>query len=110
MPLFSCISLWHLNVKELERDGDEAESNKEQSFVKQQFGVQPSETRMLGLKWNKVEDILTINFPKDDHPVTRGGILRKLAKIYDTFGLVSPLTLEGKLVYRAACESKAPGM
>ena len=99
---------WHSNVKELERDGDEAESNEEQSFAKQQFGVQPSETRMLGLKWNKVEDILTINFPKDDHPVTRRGILRKLAKIYDPLGLVSPLTLEGKLVYRAACESKAP--
>ena len=69
---------WHSNVKELERDGDEAESNKEQSFAKQQFEVQPSETRMLGF-----EDILTINFPKDDHPVTRRGILRKLAKIYD---------------------------
>ena len=46
--------------------------------------------------------------PKDDHPVTRQGILRKLAKIYDPLGLVSPLTLEGKLVYRAACKSKAP--
>ena len=85
------------------RDGDEAESNEEQSF-----GLKPSETRMLGLKWNKVEDILTINFPKDDHPVTRQGILRKLAKIYDPLGLVSPLTLAGMLVYRAACESKVP--
>ena len=32
---------WHSNVKELERDGDEVESNEEQSFAKQQFGVQP---------------------------------------------------------------------
>ena len=98
---------WHSNVEELERDGDGAGSNEEQSFAKQQFGVQPSETRMLGLKWNKVEDILTINFPQDDHPVTKRGILGKLAKIYDPLGLVSLLTLEGKLVYRAACESKA---
>ena len=60
---------WHSNVEELERDGDGAGSNEEQSFAKQQFGVQPSETRMLGLKWNKVEDILTINFPQDDHPL-----------------------------------------
>ncbi len=70
--------------------------------------MQPSETKMLGLKWNKVEDTLTINFPEDDHPMTRRGILGKLAKIYDPLGLVSPLTLEGKLVYRAACESKTP--
>ncbi len=96
------------NVKELERDSDQPENHDEQSFAKQQFGVQPSETKMLGLKWNKVEDTLTINFPEDDHPVTRRGILGKLAKIYDPLGLVSPLTLEGKLVYRAACESKTP--
>ncbi len=99
---------WHSNVKELERDSDQPENHDEQSFAKQQFGVQPSETKMLGLKWNKVEDTLTINFPEDDHPVTRRGILGKLAKIYDPLGLVSPLTLEGKLVYRAACESKTP--
>ena len=63
---------------------------------------------MLGLKWNKVEDTLSINIPKDEHPLTRRGILGKLGKIYDPLGLVSPLTLEGKLVYRAACESKTP--
>ena len=63
---------------------------------------------MLGLKWYKVKDIVTINFPKDDHPVTRQGIFTKLAKIYDPLGLVSPPTLEGKLVYRAACKLKAP--
>ncbi len=40
------------------------ENHDEQSFAKQQFGVQPSETKMLGLKWNEVEDtlIMTINF------------------------------------------------
>ena len=99
---------WHSNVEELERDGDQSQNHDEQSFAKQQFGVQPSETKMLGLKWNKVEDTLSINIPEDEHPVTRRGILGKLAKIYDPLGLVSPLTLEGKLVYRAACESKTP--
>ena len=125
---------WHYNVKELERDGEQLErdgeqlerdgeqlerdgqelgkvgeqlgKNDEQSFAKQHLGVQPSETRMLGLKWNKAEDTLTIIFPEERHPVTRRGTLGKLAKIYDPLGLVSPLTLEGKLVYRAACESK----
>ena len=61
---------------------------------------------MLGLKWNKAEDTLTIIFPEERHTVTRRGILGKLAKIYDPLGLVSPLKLEGKVVCRAACESK----
>ena len=89
---------WHSNVEELERDGDQSQNHDEHSFAKQQFGVQPSETKMLGLKWNKVEDTLSINIPEDEHLVTRRGILGKLAKIYDPLGLVSPLTLEGKLV------------
>ena len=51
---------------------------------------------------------LTIQLPDDDHPVTKRGVLSKLAKIYDPLGLVSPLTLEGKLVYRAVCDAKTP--
>ena len=46
--------------------------------------------------------------PDDLHPVTRRGVLRRLARIDDPLGLVSPLTLEGKLVYRAACDTKIP--
>ena len=41
-------------------------------------------------------------------PATKRGILRKLARIYDPLGLVSPLTLEGKLVYRDVCDAKLP--
>ena len=49
-----------------------------------------------------------IQLPDDDHPVTRRAVLSKLSKIYDPLSLVSPLTLEGKLVYRAACDAKTP--
>ena len=38
--------------------------------------------------------------------LTKRGILAKLAKIYDPLGLVSPETLSGKLIYRAACDTK----
>lgn len=38
--------------------------------------------------------------------MTKRGVLRKLASIYDPLGLVSPLTLEGKLLYRAICDEK----
>ena len=46
--------------------------------------------------------------PDDLHPVTRRGVLRRLARIDDPLGLVSPLTLEGKLVYRVACDTNIP--
>ena len=32
----------------------------------------------------------------------------KLAKIYDPLGLASPITLEGKMLYRQACELRTP--
>ena len=37
---------------------------------------------------------------------TKRGILKKVAKIYDPLGLVCPITLQGKLLYRDACEEK----
>ena len=96
---------WHSNATELEED---VETDDDPSFAKQQLGVRPNETKMLGMKWNKREDTLTIQLPDDDHPVTRRGVLSKLAKIYYPLGLVSPLTLEGKLMYREACDAKTP--
>ena len=33
-------------------------------------------------------------------------VLGKLARVYDHLGLVSPMTLQGKMIFREACESK----
>lgn len=65
---------------------------------------------MLGLKWDKVQDTLTVNFPCDDSSdtVTKRGIPRNLARIYDPLGLVSPVTLKGKIIYRDVCYSQQP--
>ena len=38
--------------------------------------------------------------------MTKRGILGNLAQIYDPLGIVSPITLEGKLIYREACNQK----
>ena len=45
--------------------------------------------------------------PTDEAQPTKGGILGKLARIYDPLGLVAPLTLIGKQIYREVCETKA---
>lgn len=62
---------------------------------------------MLGLKWDKEQDILAVVIPEEETQPTRG-ILEKMAKIYDPLGLIAPLTLTAKQIYRELCEAKAP--
>lgn len=42
------------------------------SCAKQQVGVQSSETKLSGLSWNKVEDTLSVAFPKKLAETTKG--------------------------------------
>ena len=72
----------------------------------QHLGVKSNECGLLGLKWSKSTDEIGLSFPTDIVQPTKRGILRKVAKIYDPLGLVAPVTLQGKLLYRDACEEK----
>jgi hypothetical protein len=94
---------WH--SEELETDSD---ADHEQSIAKQQLGqtTRQGESKLLGLPWNKREDTLSVNFPDKSASVTKRGILGNLAQIYDPLGIVSPVTLEGKLIYREVCNQK----
>lgn len=96
---------WHSNVKEPEVD-EAMENRNELSYAKQQLGVKSSECGLLGLRWNKSTDKISVSFPADIVQPTKRGILKKVAKIYDPLGLVCPITLQGKLLYRDACEEK----
>lgn len=96
---------WHSNEKELETDCDDYEP----SFAKEQLdnGSTKGGCKLLGLPWDKVEDTLYVNFPTVPAEVTKRGILVNLAKVYDPLGLVSPVMLEGKLLYRESCSQKS---
>ena len=52
---------WNSNVSELEDNNDEICD--EQSFAKQQLQVKPSESKLLGLKWDKTTDTISVEFP-----------------------------------------------
>ena len=65
--------------------------------------VKDDETKLLGLKWNKSQDMLKVSFPEVTTEKTKRGILRHLASIFDPLGFVSPITLLGKFVYRDTC-------
>ena len=94
---------WHSNDKELEsEDADETDS--EQSYAKQQLGVRPEETKLLGLHWNKASDTIAVSFPAKLGDMTKRGVLQTIASIYDPLGIVSPITLQGKLLFRELCD------
>ena len=61
---------------------------------------------MLGLGWDKGRDELSVKFPIEHVLPTKRGVLSKLAKVYDPLGLVSPVTLEGKVIFRDVCDEK----
>ena len=95
---------WHSNMSETEGDC----TDDEPSFAKQQLGASPvrGESKLLGLKWDKVEDTLRVSLLSQPATLTKRGILANLAKIYDSLGLVPSAMMEGKKNCREASEMK----
>ena len=54
----------------------------------------------------KDKDELKVVVPLGEVTTTKRGILSKLARIYYPIGLLSPRTLQGKIIYREVCEKK----
>ena len=89
---------WHSNVSELE---SEPSVERENTFAKQQFSPSTDqEFSLLGLPWNKEADEFSVVVPEMKMPVTKRQLLHNLASIYDPLGLVAPVTLTGKIIYR----------
>jgi hypothetical protein len=97
---------WHSNESELELDNDAKDGHDELSYAKQQLETTSSETKLLGLPWDKENDNLRIEFPQVETEPTKRGVLSTLAKVYDPLGLVSPTTLSGKLILRDISDEK----
>ena len=96
---------WHSNVSELESEQPSVET--ENTFAKQQFSPSTDqESSLLGLPWNKEADEFSVVVPEMKMPVTKRELLHNLASIYDPLGLVAPVTLRGKIIYRETCEAK----
>ena len=96
---------WHSKEKLLEGDQIEA-GDSEQTYAKQQLGVTHDETKLLGLHWSKSEDKITVTFPTKLGETTKRGVLQTLASIYDPIGIVSPVTLQGKVFFHELCDAK----
>ena len=96
---------WHSNKMELE---DRIGEDGQQSYAKENLAVKPTETKLLGLNWNKQKDTLAVTFPVEVAQNSKRGILTNLASIFDPLVLASPVTLVGKLLFRECCEQSLP--
>lgn len=118
---------WHSNRPELEEDShqqktevqstqlkarekgaDSPAETEEQSYAEQQLQVKPSESKLLGVKWNKFEDTITVQFPvaNTSGATSKREVLAKLAKVYDPLSLACPVTLQAKQIYHEVCNHK----
>ncbi|XP_028390705.1 uncharacterized protein LOC114515614 [Dendronephthya gigantea] len=79
---------WESNVEELDNEAN------------------PS--KILGHKWDKRDDTLEIlTGPANlETPITKRHILKELSSVYDPLGIISPTMVEGKSIYREACDEK----
>ena len=62
--------------------------------------------RVLGTTWNTIEDRLSLNVDIPLRPFTKRGILSCIGSIYDKNGIVSPVTLAGRLFQRQVMPPK----
>ena len=65
-------------------------------------------SKILGLPWDKKTDTIEVQILKinseESQNITQTVILSKLGSIYDPLELISPTLVEGKMIYRKACE------
>ena len=65
----------------------------------------PNPGRILGHNWDKREDMLVTQVLKslEETPLTKRTKHSQLGKIYDPLGIISATMVEGKHLYRDAC-------
>ena len=66
----------------------------------------PNPGKILSLTWYKQDDVLEIQGPEPDSEqrITKKSIVSHLAGIYDPLGDIYPTVVEGKHIYRQACD------
>lgn len=59
--------------------------------------------RALGMLWTVEDDTFRFTFADRRKPVTRRGILSQVSALFDPLGIVSPVTLQGKVLVQRLC-------
>ena len=59
--------------------------------------------RALGLKWSMDSDMFFFQFSDKQNPLTRRGMLSTVSSVFDPLGIVSPVTLLGRVILQKLC-------
>ena len=66
-----------------------------------------AKTKLLGVVWNKKDDTFAVKIEINaTATITKRTMLKTLASIYDPLGLMSPILVEGKHLYRLAVDER----
>ena len=80
------------------------------TYGKEQLGSKSIETKILGVCLNKQNDTQGVDFKPCKYDinsdVTKRSILRPMTSVYDPLGVILPMLLVGKQLYRTTCNKK----
>ncbi|XP_043246453.1 uncharacterized protein LOC122393996 [Amphibalanus amphitrite] len=79
--------------------GDRAKNVKTLDLDRDTLGTE----RALGLKWSIVDDSFCFQFCNKQKPATRRGLLSTVSSVFDPLGIVSPVTLLGRVLLQKLC-------
>ena len=70
--------------------------------------LESSETNVLGILWNQLSDTITIKTPSfvNKDQLSKRQLLSNVSTTFDPLGLISPLTIRGKMLMKEAWKSK----
>ena len=78
---------------------DRGKSVKELDLNRDSLGSE----RALGLKWSMDSDTFLFQFNDKQKPATRRGVLSTVSSVFDPLGIVSPVTLLGRVLLQKLC-------
>ena len=101
---------WHSNIPSLEDPVTTSDGVESESYAKDFVGMKPTESKILGVHWDKRKDELGVDFATCSKlglgEMTKRGVLKAMASVYDPLGIASPLLLTAKNIYRNVCEQR----
>ena len=102
---------WKSNAKTLEKQMVDKHQSMEEcpTFADLTNNTQDNETKILGIAWDKDKDNMSINFKSIDmtgNKVSKRKILSYVHGIFDILGLISPVTMIGKVIFSKLCLKK----
>ena len=54
---------WYSKEQTLESEASSQQEDEKRSYAKEQLGIKPGETKMLGLPWDKLKHMMAVTFP-----------------------------------------------